>query len=83
MDNFYIAFAVYLNLIFVAAKLWDRIEWPCFWVMTPLIFLTIIGIIASASQAARKKQLKGNLVNNLQSLREIIESSKSRRRERH
>ena len=83
MDNFYIAFAVYLNLIFVAAKLWDRIGWSWFWVMTPLILLTVIGVVASAGQSARKKQLKGSLVGNLQSLRDIIESSKSRRGEGH
>lgn len=83
MDNFYIAFTVYLNLIFVASKLWERIEWSWLWVMMPLMVLPIIGAVASVGQAAKKKELKGSLVGNLQSLRDIIECSKSRRGNRH
>ena len=83
MDNFYIAFSVYLNLIFVAAKIWDKIDWSWFWVMTPLIVLTIIGAVAGAGQAAKKKKLRGNLVQNLQSLRDMIDASKQRSGDKH
>lgn len=83
MDNFYIAFAVYLNLIFVAAKIWDKIGWSWFWVMTPLIVLTVIGAVAATGQAAKKKELRGNLVQNLQTLREMVENSKSRSGDKH
>ncbi|MEQ9618994.1 MAG: hypothetical protein RIG61_07440 [Deltaproteobacteria bacterium] len=83
MDNFYIAFAVYLNLLFVAAKLWDRIQWSWFWVMTPLIVMTIIGAIASMGQTAKKRRLGSNISYNLQSLRDLIESTRSRDGERH
>ncbi len=83
MNNFYIAFAVYLNLIFVAAKLWGRIEWSWMWVMTPLMVMTIIGVVVAAGQSARKKQLKSNILYNLQSLRDLVESSKPRDGERH
>lgn len=83
MNNFYIAFAVYLNLIFVAAKLWGRIEWSWVWVMTPLLVMTIIGAVASLGQTARKKHVRGNIAYNLQSLRDLIDSSRSRDGERH
>lgn len=83
VDNFYIAFAVYLNLIFVAAKLWDKIGWSWIWVMLPLIILTVIGAVAATGQAAKKKELRGNLIQNLQSLREMVESSKERRGDKH
>jgi energy-coupling factor transporter transmembrane protein EcfT len=83
MNNFYIAFAVYLNLIFVAAKLWGRIEWSWFWVMTPLIAMTLIGVLVTAGQSAQKKQLKSNILYNLQSLRDLIDNSKSRGGEKH
>ncbi len=83
MNNFYIAFAVYLNLIFVAAKLWGRIEWSWLWVMTPLIVMTMIGVIVTAGQSAQKKHLKSNILYNLQSLRDLIDNSKSRGGERH
>ena len=83
MDNFYIAFAVYLNLIFIAAKLWDKIQWSWFWVMTPLILMTIIGVIASMGQTTRKRRLGKNISYNLQSLRDLIESTRSRDGERH
>ena len=82
MNNFYIAFAVYLNLIFVAAKLWGRIEWSWAWVMTPLIVMTIIGVIVTAGQSAQKKHVKNNILNNLQSLKDLIDSSKPARPDR-
>jgi energy-coupling factor transporter transmembrane protein EcfT len=83
MNNFYIAFAVYLNLIFVAAKLWGRIDWSWLWVMTPLIVMTMVGVIVTAGQSAQKKHLKSNILYNLQSLKDLIENSKSRSGERH
>lgn len=54
MNNFYIAFAVYLNLLFVAAKLWDRIGWSWLWVMTPMIVMTAIGAEANFFRGYRK-----------------------------
>lgn len=54
MNNFYIAFAVYLNLLFAAAKLWDRIEWSWLWVMTPMIVMTAIGTGANFFRGCRK-----------------------------
>jgi len=76
MNNFYIAFAVYLNLIFVAAKLWGRVDWPWGWVMAPLIVMTIIGALANLAQASRKRRLRGNIVNNLQSIRDLVENAR-------
>lgn len=79
MNNFYIAFAVYLNLIFVAAKLWGRVDWSWLWIMTPLIVMTVIGTIASLGQAAKKKQLRDNIVYNLNSLKDLVESARQAR----
>lgn len=76
MNNFYIAFAVYLNLIFVAAKLWGRVDWPWGWVMAPLIVMTIIGALANLAQSSRKRRLRGNIVNNLQSIRDLVENAR-------
>ena len=83
MSNFYIAFAVYLNLIFVAAKLWEKVDWAWVWVMTPLIWRTVIGLVTSGGQATRKKRIRGNLVQNIQSLRDLVESAKSGKEGRH
>lgn len=76
MNNFYIAFAVYLNLIFVAAKLWGRVDWPWGWVMAPLIVMTVIGAVANLAQSSRKRRLRGNIVNNLQSIRDLVENAR-------
>lgn len=81
MNNFYIAFAVYLNLIFIAAKLWDRIQWSWGWVMAPLIVMTVIGAIASVGQAAQKRRLRNNLTHNLRGLRTLIDDAKATRRD--
>lgn len=77
MNNFYIAFAVYLNLIFIAAKLWDQITWSWMWVMTPLIVLTFVGLIATMGKSAKRRKSTSNIINNIQSIRDLIESTKS------
>ena len=79
MNNFYIAFAVYLNLIFIAAKLWEQITWSWLWVMTPLTVLTIVGLIASMGKKATRKKSTGKIINNIQPIRDLIESTKSQR----
>jgi len=79
MSNFYIAFAVYLNLIFIAAKLWDQISWSWIWVMTPIAVLTLVGMIATLGQSTSKKRSSGKILNNIQAIRDLIESSKSAR----
>ena len=83
MSNFYIAFSVYLNLIFIAAKLWEQISWSWIWVMMPMFALTVIGLIASTTKVASRKKSNSKLLNNIQSLRDLIESNKSARKERH
>lgn len=77
MNNFYIAFSVYLNLIFIAAKLWEQINWSWFWVMTPLMVLTVVGLIASMGKTATRKKSKSNIINNIQSIRDLLESTKA------
>ena len=79
MNNFYIAFAVYLNLIFVAAKLWGRVDWPWGWVMAPLIVMTVIGAAANLAQSSRKRRLRGNISQNLQSIRDIVDNARQAR----
>lgn len=81
MNNFYIAFAVYLNLIFVAAKLWGRVDWPWGWVMAPLIVMTVIGAVANLAQSSRKRRLRGNISQNLQSIRDLVENARQARGE--
>ena len=83
MNNFYIAFSVYLNLIFIAAKLWEQITWSWVWVMMPMCVLTVIGLIASTGKVASRKKSNSNLLNNIRSIKDLIESNKSTRRERH
>ncbi|MFI5324480.1 MAG: hypothetical protein ACHQ6U_13420 [Thermodesulfobacteriota bacterium] len=82
MNNYYRAFAVYLNLIFVAAKLWGRIGWSWGWVMLPMIVMTMIGVIVTAGQSANKKHAKSKILRNLQSLTDLIESSNPARPDR-
>ncbi|GJM14933.1 MAG: hypothetical protein DHS20C13_02600 [Thermodesulfobacteriota bacterium] len=82
MNNFYIAFAVYLNLIFIAAKLWEQITWSWLWVMTPLTVLTFVGLIASMGKTATRKKSTGKIINNIHSIRDLIESTKSQRAQR-
>lgn len=82
MNNFYIAFAVYLNLIFIAAKIWDQIDWSWFWIMTPVIILTLVGMIATMGQKAKRKKSGSDILNNIISIRNLIESSKAERAER-
>ncbi len=79
MNNFYIAFSVYLNLIFIAAKLWDQISWSWFWVMSPMIIMTAVGAAANLSQQARQKKLQGEIKSNLQHLRDLVESTRVKR----
>jgi len=79
MNNFYIAFAVYLNLIFIAAKLWEQINWSWGWVMAPLTALTIVGLVASLGKTATRKKSKSHIIQNIQSIRDLIESTKSQR----
>ena len=79
MSNFYIAFAVYLNLIFVAAKLWDKVDWSWVWIMMPVAVLTIVGMVATVGQGASKKSSKGNIASNIAAIRELIDQSKSAR----
>ena len=79
MNNFYIAFAVYLNLIFVAAKLWGRVDWPWGWVMAPLIVMTVVGAAANLAQSSRKRRLRGNISQNLQSIRDIVDNARQTR----
>lgn len=63
MSNFYIYFFTWLNLIFVAAKLWDRIHWSWFWVMTPLIGMTVIGMLAVAHSYIKQNRMRSALGN--------------------
>ena len=85
MNNFYIAFATYLNLIFVTAKLWDRIHWSWFWVMSPIIAMTVIGIFAVIGQYARRNRMRSALPENLawvtDFLRRYQESARKERQE--
>ena len=82
MSNFYIAFAVYLNLIFIAAKLWEQITWSWVWIMMPITVLTVVGLVASMGKSAGRKKSNGNLIKNIQAIKDLIESSKSARKER-
>lgn len=82
MNNFYIAFAVYLNLIFIAAKLWEQINWSWVWVMMPLAVLTVIGFFATLGKSAVRKKSKSNLIKNIRSIKDLIESSKFSSKER-
>jgi hypothetical protein len=43
----------------------------------------MVGVIVTAGQSAQKKHLKSNILYNLQSLKDLIENSKSRSGERH
>ena len=79
MSNFYIAFAVYLNLIFIAAKLWDQIQWSWIWVMMPIGILTFVGMIAMMGQSATKRKSNNNIVRNIQAIKDLIETSKTNR----
>lgn len=82
MNNFYIAFAVYLNLIFIAAKLWEQISWSWVWVMMPVVVLTLVGMVATMGQKASRKKSKKDLLSNIISIKDLIESSKSHRAQR-
>ena len=82
MNNFYIAFSVYLNLIFIAAKLWGQITWSWVWVMMPIIVLTIVGGIAAMGQKAKQKQTKNDIISNIVSIKDLLESSKRERAQR-
>lgn len=82
MNNFYIAFSVYLNLIFIAAKLWEQVTWSWFWVMTPLMVLTIVGAIAAMGQKNSQRKSKKDLLSNIVSIKDLLESSKRERAQR-
>ncbi len=47
--------------------------------MAALIVLTVVGAVASVGQPAKKKELVGSLTENLQSLRDMLESRKAGR----
>lgn len=79
MANFYIYFATNLNLIFVAAKLFNFIEWSWLWVMTPMIIMTVLSLVASYYQAAKAKKFRGKINENLSSFRAIIEQARVKR----
>ena len=51
MNNFIVAFAVYLNLIFIVAKLWDKINWSWWLVMLPMTLITILGFVYVLTKA--------------------------------
>ena len=70
-------------MLFVCSWFLTCSEWSWIWVRAPLIVLTVIGVASSVGQAAKKKELKGSLGENIQSLRDIIESEKARRKDKH
>ncbi len=80
MNNFYIAFVVYLNLLFVGAKLWGQVEWSWLWVMAPMIALTLIGLLVTMSKGVGKKD--SNSIN-LMGLKEVLENARERSENRH
>lgn len=79
MNNFYIYFTTNLNLIFVAAKLFGFIDWSWFWVMSPMIIMTVVGAAANLSQQARQKKIEGVMKSNLQSIRDFVEEARVKR----
>ncbi len=46
MDNFFIYWLVWLNLILINAKIWDKIDVSWWWLLSPMIVLLCIGSFA-------------------------------------
>ena len=81
MNNFYVSFLTYLNLIFVAAKLWDRIDWGWGWVMSPLIAMTVLGLLAYTHGLYGKNRMRADITSTLTGLQDLVRKAKEKEKE--
>lgn len=78
MQNFYIYFLTNLTLLLIAAKLWGKVEMGWLWVLSPLIAMTIVGILAAMGGYFKANRMRSDVKGTLDSLRNLIEQAKKK-----
>lgn len=76
MGNYYIYFLVNLNLILIAARLWGRIDLSWMWIMSPLIAMTLIGLLVVMNNAISKKRLRTDAGKDLNWIIDFVKKAK-------
>ncbi len=81
MQNLYVYFVVNLNLIFVAGKIFNAIDWSWLWVMSPLIITTVIGIFAVIGGYAKQNRMRSDIASTLTGLQDLVRKAKEKEKE--